>query len=272
MRIEPTPAAMPEPQLNLFAAELTPTADTVAALPKRRLHVGNHILEFTLKRSNRRSIGFIIDDAGLRVTAPRWVTVGEIDNAIREKQHWILTKLAERRERAARSRPAAMQWIDGATLSYLGNPLTLRLRPLQDKVIHLDDASAELIICLPANSSEQQLKDRVQAWLQVEARRVFGERLPLYAARLGVSYHSYTLSSATRQWGSCTADGRIRLNWRLIHFSLPLIDYVVAHELSHLREMNHGPQFWATVQSIFPEFEAARKMLRQQAPATLPPG
>ena len=94
---------MPEPQLNLFAAELTPSVETTAALPKRRLHVGNHILEFTLRRSNRRSIGFIIDDAGLRVAAPRWITVGEIDNAIREKQHWILTKLAERRERAAYS-------------------------------------------------------------------------------------------------------------------------------------------------------------------------
>ena len=261
---------MPEPQLNLFAAELTPSVETTAALPKRRLHVGNHILEFTLRRSNRRSIGFIIDDAGLRVAAPRWITVGEIDNAIREKQHWILTKLAERRERATRIQTVAMRWVDGATLPYLGGPLTLRLRALQDKVIRLDDTTTELIVCLPADSSEQQIKDRVQAWLQVEARRVFGERLPLYAARLGASYRSYTLSSATRQWGSCTADGRIRLNWRLIHFSLPLIDYVVAHELSHLREMNHGPQFWATVQSIFPEFEAARKMLRQQAPATLP--
>ncbi|MDP9109442.1 MAG: M48 family metallopeptidase, partial [Pseudomonadota bacterium] len=61
-----------------------------------------------------------------------------------------------------------------------------------------------------------------------------------------------------------------RLNWRLIHFSLPLIDYVVAHELAHLREMNHGPQFWATVQSVFPEFAAAKKALRDQAPITLP--
>ncbi|MEB0135795.1 SprT family zinc-dependent metalloprotease [Actimicrobium sp. CCC2.4] len=270
MSHQPSSAALPELQLNLFAAELTPGTGAPAALPKRRLHVGNHILEFTLRRSSRRSIGFIIDDDGLRVAAPRWVTVTEIDNAIRDKQHWILTKLAERRERSARTRPAAMQWIDGATLPYLGSPLTLRLRALQDKVIRHDDVTSELIICLPADSTEQQLKDRVQAWLQVEARRLFGERLPLYAARLGASYRSYTLSSATRQWGSCTADGRIRLNWRLIHFSLPLIDYVVAHELAHLREMNHGPQFWATVQSIFPEFESARKMLRQQAPATLP--
>ena len=103
-----------------------------------------------------------------------------------------------------------------------------------------------------------------------EAKRLFGERLPLYADKLGVAYHSYALSSATTQWGSCTAQGKIRLNWRLIHFTLPLIDYVIAHELAHLREMNHGPRFWATVQSIFPEFETAKKSLREQAPKTLP--
>ncbi|HEX8954995.1 MAG TPA: SprT family zinc-dependent metalloprotease, partial [Burkholderiaceae bacterium] len=116
----------------------------------------------------------------------------------------------------------------------------------------------------------QQLKDRVLSWLQQRARAIFAERLPLYAEKLGVRYRSFALSSATTQWGSCTAEGKIRLNWRLIHFSLPLIDYVIAHELSHLREMNHSPAFWATVQSVFPEFQEARKALRAHAPDSLP--
>ncbi len=109
----------------------------------------------------------------------------------------------------------------------------------------------------------------MQDWLQAEAKRVFGERLPVYAQRLGVSYRQFAISSATTHWGSCTADGRIRLNWRLIHFALPLIDYVIAHELAHLREMNHSPRFWATVQSVFPEFKAARKILRDRSQETM---
>ena len=270
-------------QLDLFAAEVTTPANpgfrsdlgTTAphaspAPPKRRLHVGNHILEFTLQRSKRRTIGFVIDDHGLRVTAPRWVSVAEIDSAIREKQRWITNKLSERRERNAHRIQPAMQWRDGAALPYLGGTLTLRLVTDQKTAVHFDGAGATLTVCLPSAAGEQQLKDRVQGWLQLEARRVFGERLPMYAERLAVTYRAFALSSATTQWGSCTADGRIRLNWRLIHFSLPLIDYVIAHELSHLREMNHGPQFWATVQSVFPEFAAAKKALRDQAPSTLP--
>ncbi len=288
LRKTPTPPDPSAHQLDLFAAELTtpatispttlPTTPTVSltpatpapgATPKRQVQVGNHILEFTLLRSKRRSIGFMIDDDGLRVTAPKWVTLNDIDASIREKQRWILSKLTERRERSARRLQPAMQWCDGATLPYLGAMLTLRIVAAQRNGIDHDSHSKTLIVCLPAAASEQQLKDRVQGWLQQEAKRIFHERLPLYAEKLGVTYRSYALSSATTQWGSCTADGRIRLNWKLIHFSLPLIDYVIAHELSHLREMNHGPQFWATVQSIFPDFEAAKKALRQQAPETL---
>jgi predicted metal-dependent hydrolase len=242
------------------------------ATPKgmRRIQMKEHVLDYTLLRSKRRSIGFLIGDDGLRVTAPKWVTLGEIESAIREKQRWIFTKLNERRERAARQLQPQMQWRDGATLPYLGADITLRIVATQAAGIFYDEPSRELTVCLPADAAEQQLKDRVQGWLQVEARRLFAERLPLYAEKLGVSYRSFALSSAMTQWGSCTADGRIRLNWRLMHFALPQIDYVIAHELAHLREMNHSPRFWATVQSVFPEFESAKKALRERGPETLP--
>jgi predicted metal-dependent hydrolase len=127
-----------------------------------------------------------------------------------------------------------------------------------------------LSVNLPAGAGEQQLKDRVLAWLEQQAKRIFTERLNHYAEKLGVRYRSMALSSATTRWGSCTVEGKIRLNWRLIHFSMELIDYVVAHELAHLREMNHSPRFWATVQSIFPDFEQARKVLREQSADELP--
>jgi len=212
----------------------------------------------------------MIDDDGLRVTAPKWVSVAEIESAIREKQRWIFAKLNERRERSARRLQPQMQWRDGAALPYLGADIMLRIAAGQSAGIRYDESARELTVCLPADAGEQQLKDRVQGWLQMQAKRLFAERLPIYAEKLGVTYQSFALSSAMTQWGSCTADGKIRLNWRLMHFALAQIDYVIAHELAHLREMNHSPRFWATVQSIFPEFEAAKKALREHAPETLP--
>jgi predicted metal-dependent hydrolase len=73
-----------------------------------------------------------------------------------------------------------------------------------------------------------------------------------------------SLSSASTRWGSASADGSIRLNWRLVHFGLPVIDYVVAHELAHLREMNHSEAFWDVVRSVMPDFEQARGTLRHE--------
>ena len=255
-----------------------PPADTTPAKPvapiatpgRRRIQLQEHSLEYRLLRSKRRSIGFLIDDDGLRITAPKWVSLAEIDNAIREKQRWIFAKLNEWRERSVHRLQPQMQWRDGATLPYMGSDVTLRIRANHAAGIAYDAATQELTVCLPADADEQQLKDRVQSWLQLQAKTLFAQRLPVYAEKLEVRYRAYALSSATTQWGSCTADGKIRLNWRLIHFSLPLIDYVIAHELSHLREMNHGPRFWATVQSVFPEFQAAKKALRERAPDTLP--
>src|SRR5208282_5533310 len=103
-----------------------------------------------------------------------------------------------------------------------------------------------------------------------EARRIFLERLALFAERLAVRYRVLRLSSATTRWGSCSAEGKILLNWRLVHFPLSSIDYVVAHELAHLREMNHGPRFWNTVAQVLPGFEAARAQLNDPPPEFLP--
>jgi predicted metal-dependent hydrolase len=259
------PAAQPAFPLTEPRSPSKPLADG-----KRRIQLREHTLDYGLRRSKRRSIGFLIGDDGLRISAPKWVTLGEIENAIREKQRWILNKLNERRERSARQLQPQMQWRDGATLPYLGEPLTLRIASAANAGISFDAQARELIVCLPADAGEQQLKDRVQSWLQLEAKRLFAERLPVYAEKLGVAYQSFALTSAMTQWGSCTADGKIRLNWRLMHFALPQIDYVIAHELAHLKEMNHSPRFWETVQSVFPEFVAAKKALRDQAPETLP--
>lgn len=245
------------------AAPHPPAAGTM-----RRTLINGKILDYTLRRSTRRSIGFMINEHGLRVSAPKWVTLAAIESALHDKQGWIFSKLAQRHERSTQHSP--QEWSDGSRLPYLGGHLILRLRVAASSTILYDAAAAELHVSLPFNASGQQLKQEVHTWLQLAAKRLFAERLPHYANRLGVSYQSFALTSAKTQWGSCTAQRKIRLNWRLIHFPLPLIDYVIAHELSHLREMNHSPRFWATVQSIYPDHALARKTLREQARLLLP--
>ncbi|MES3025116.1 MAG: SprT family zinc-dependent metalloprotease [Pseudomonadota bacterium] len=235
-------------------------------VPMRRIELGRHKVEFELRRSSRRSIGFMIDDSGLRVTAPKRITLAEIDNAIRAKQGWILSKLSERGERRAqRQQKPPVVWADGAELPFMGAPITLRLVPAARSHCNFDAELRVLTVGVVEGLAEHQLQEHVRIWFQAEAKRLFAERLDLYAARLGVGYSAFALSSAGTRWGSCTTAGAIRLNWRLIHFSLPLIDYVVAHELAHLREMNHSPRFWATVESVYPDYDGAKAALRTRS-------
>jgi hypothetical protein len=125
-----------------------------------------------------------------------------------------------------------------------------------------------LTLGLPHHATEAQIRDAVQAWLMREARRIFTERLNHFAPGLGVQWRRLALSSAGTRWGSARSDGSIRLHWRLVHFRMDVIDYVVVHELSHLRVMDHSPRFWDTVRSVVPDYAQVRQQLKE---ACIPP-
>ena len=233
--------------------------------------LAGHPVAYELRRSRRSSIGFVVASEGLSVSAPRWVGLGEIESALREKATWILRKLQEQRERTQRLEAARVEWCEGGNIPFLGETVILVLDPRTTGAVLHADAQAlpgvprlTLHLGLPHGAEPVQIRDVVQSWLQRQARRVFEERCQMFAQRLNVRMTRLSLSSASTRWGSASADGSIRLNWRLVHFGLPIIDYVVTHELAHLREMNHGPAFWDVVRSALPDFEQARGALRTE--------
>ncbi len=221
-------------------------------------------MAYELKRARRRSIGFVVGGDGLTVSAPRWVTVIDIERALVEKGDWILRKLVEQRERAQRLESARIRWVDGASVPYLGDKLVLKLDGTKTG-INLDADGRVLTVGLAPQATEEQVRETVQAWLQRRARAYFEPRCAHFAGLLGVSMKQLRLTSAQTRWGSASADGTIRLNWRLVHYSSSIIDYVVAHELAHLREMNHSPAFWSVVRSVLPDFEEARGRLKDES-------
>lgn len=237
----------------------------------RRIVLGGTPVAYLFRRGKRRTIGLSIGAEGLQVSAPRWTPLTEIEAALHDKARWVLAKLAEARQRQAAQQGARIDWRDGAALPYLGAPLTLRLDPRQQHGragAVLQSALPEgpiLWLGLPASASAQQVQDVAQAWLLGQARRLFAARLDHFAPLMGVRWQRLTLSSAGTRWGSASADGSIRLNWRLIHLDAALIDYVVVHELAHLHEMNHSPRFWAWVAQACPDYLALRAALKAQA-------
>ncbi len=229
---------------------------------------------YEFRRGKRRTIGFSVGAEGLTVSAPKWVPLYEIDKAVLEKSTWILTKLQETRARHERLESARIEWKDGTTLPFLGEQVIVVLDPRHafggvgaelksndvgtlPGVTHLT-----LHVGLPHSATPEQIRDAAQAWLMRQAKRIFTERLEHFAPTLNVQWRKLSLSSAGTRWGSASADGSIRLNWRLIHFRQSVIDYVVVHELSHLRVMDHSPRFWDTVRAVVPDYAELRGQLK----------
>ncbi|HEY8708725.1 MAG TPA: SprT family zinc-dependent metalloprotease [Burkholderiaceae bacterium] len=242
----------------------------------REAMLGQTLVAYAFRRARRRNIGFTVGSEGLTVTAPKWVPLYEIDAAVKSKSSWILRKLDDANERRQRIESARIQWQDGATFPFLGEPVTVVLDPRHGfdevgAVLATDAAAAPgvprmtLRVGLPHAASAEQIRDAVQAWLMKQAKRMFEERLDHYAPQLEVRWTRLALSSAGTRWGTAHSDGSIRLNWRLIHFRLPVIDYVVAHELSHLRVMDHSPRFWDTVRTVVPDYAHLRGQLKDEA-------
>ena len=289
-----TPASVPtsvqEPDFFLVADGLASSEHAAALVPQfrhpqanRELRLGHALVAYELKRSQRRTIGFSVGPDGLAVRAPRWVTLKEIDLALATKGTWILRKLQEMSERHRRLAQQQIEWCDGAILPFLGELVRLQLDPTH----RFEGAGAELAafemplgapepghngatpvkvlrLSLPLQASAAQIRDAVQAWLMRQAREVFQQRLNHFGPLLGVQWTRLSLSNAGTRWGSARVDGSIRLNWRLIHMRPSVIDYVVAHELSHLRVMDHSPRFWDTVRSVVPDFADLRAQLKSE--------
>jgi len=214
--------------------------------------LGGRLVTYQIKRSHRRrSISLRIDEDGLRVGAPVAATQRAIDGVLRQHAQWIVEKLTEWEQRRA----PTLRWTDGDVLMLHGEPLTLRLvsSASSPRLAGSDLIAPGTIATAPP----------VISWLQERAFAYFSERAADYCARLGLEAPHIRLSSARTRWGSCHIEGRIHLNWRLIQMPLRLVDYVVAHEVAHLKEMNHSTRFWRVVGSLVPDYTAHRKEIRR---------
>lgn len=272
----PAPSAgRPDPSAP---ADRTPSHPPAATEPpgytRRDIHLDGEPLGYAVRRSRRRTIGLTIRDARLLIQAPSWASQHQIEDVIRKKSAWISEKLKLSRERLEILSLQDTRWRAGGRIPYLGVMIELHLDSTREA--HFDGdprmpgADNRLSLPLPVAADSLRIQERAQAWLQEQARHEFGPRLQHCLARAGQSIQGWTLSAAQGRWGSCTARRHIRLNWRLIHLPAPLIDYVVAHEVAHLKEMNHGPAFWREVERLYPDFKQARDALARHHPASLP--
>ena len=213
-------------------------------------------IDYRLQRVRRKSIGLVITTEGLLIRAPNWTPLYEIDAAIVERHAWIakaIGKQSARREQLAAYR-------DGGHILFRGNKLKVEVR---QGLFESVDLTAQHCIATTVDGTfnAEALDDEIKRI----ARQELTEMASDMAARAALPLTSVTLSSARTMWGSCTSEGRVRLNFRLLQLAPELMRHVVAHELAHLVEFNHSKRFWAIVEGLDPNTKAHKRAIKAYA-------
>ena len=225
----------------------------------RSIELGDRVIPYVLRRARRRTIGLTIDHRGLRVGAPPRASIYEIESLILRHGTWVTDKLDEWR---ARRDAETVRLVDGVCLPFLSTTVEIRLALGANRALWSTQTPQRLTLLLRSPEDAPCVLERA---LRERAIDLFSERLACFAERMGLRPPALSLSSARTRWGSCSLRSGIRLNWRLIHFPPHIIDYVVVHELAHLREMNHSARFWAVVGQHYPDYRHARGELKRLA-------
>ena len=215
------------------------------------------------RRERRATVSIAVEPTGeVVLTAPRTATVDKLDRLVLNRAPWIVAKL---RRRSDLPPAPAREFVGGETFLYLGRQHRLRIEPDAPEIGPLTLEQGWLRLRLPRLLEEKHRAAYVRAalldWYTRRAQTRLPERLAFWSRRLDVPLPRLLIREPRKRWGSCHPSGIVRLNWRIIQAPLRLVDYVVAHELCHLRHEGHGRAFWATLGQAMPDCDARRASL-----------
>ncbi len=206
-------------------------------------------------RSRRRTIALVITpDAHLIVRAPLRASAALIDEVIRKKHGWIRKQIT-----AMQQRPQAIvhAYEEGEIFYFLGRAYPLQIVDDAGPAIERTDRLCVSRTILP------DIRGRLKRWYMEEAHTEIHARCMWFSMMTGYTPASVCITDARQRWGSCTHKGGLNFSWRLIQAPPGIVDYVIVHELVHLRQHNHSKKFWNKVQEMMPDYERRRKWLRE---------
>lgn len=223
--------------------------------------------DYILKQSSRRKTLSLQVKAGcVEVAAPEKMPATQAHAFVEEKQQWVLRKLEEQHQRLAEE--ASYEFVEGEHFPFMGETYSLVLGRAPLTQVHILRDRQVLYVLLGNRSRKpqhEQIKQALQQWYRDQAERILTEKTLALANRIGVTVAAIKLRQTRSKWGHCTRDGVIQYNWLIMQAPEPVIDYLVAHEVSHRVHLNHGKRFWNKVASVCPNYEQQRTWLREKS-------
>lgn len=232
------------------------------------LKLGKMVIPYEERKSARiKRISIRVTPDKVRVSAPTRSSKREIQAFIEKNSEWILENWVKLQETIIK--PSLRLYETGVKVPYLGRDIEIRISEIEQKMIsaRFESKTDSLNITLPLGISKEQRQEAVreilEKWFKQKARSIFLKKLDTWSQAMGVTYNQFRLKEQKTRWGSCSSLGNINLNWRAIMATESIIDYLVIHELAHLRYLNHSEDFWNFVARFCPEYMGYRKWLRE---------
>ncbi len=223
----------------------------------RRVTADGQEIVYELVRTARRSVECRVNAEGVRVFAPKRAPTAMIDAFVASRAMWIAEALARLQSREA-ARKAEAGPADGSLLTVYGEEKRVEVRP-GGKARVLDEGPA--LAVYGTDGTDEAVQEVLKAFLKERAREVLSGRVALYAEEMGCQPARITIREQRTRWGSCSSEGNLNFNWKLILTPPRALDYVVIHELCHMKEFNHSPAFWAQVERRMPDYRRWKKAL-----------
>ena len=224
---------------------------------------GETHLPYTIRRSARRkkTVAVTVDPAGrVLLVAPEHFATSRLDAMVRRKAPWIVQRLRRAQSHGPPASPR--EFVSGESVLYLGRHYRLKVDPHETGYAKL--RGGWLHVPAPARPRQTAtVRESVVAWFRRHAAERLPERVAAWRPKAGVAMPRVVIADQQKRWGSCDRRGTIRLNWRIIQAPMRLVDYVVVHELVHLRHRGHGRDYWQAVGRIMPDYERRREDLKR---------
>lgn len=227
---------------------------------------GTTAIRYELVYSKRKTIGIrIYPDGRVSVTAPTGLSRSDIEKIVLKRADWIV-RHQKKFQAAPRPIPLPRRYVSGETYQYLGQLYTLHV--VEDRRERVELGEGILTIVVAQTTNTKRIASLIEHWYHAQAEHVFTARLAACFPRvhfMGVPMPILTIRTMKTRWGSCSSKGRVTLNRKLLHMAEELIDYVILHELCHLKELNHSPRFYALMDRVLPNWRECRRRLNSIA-------
>jgi predicted metal-dependent hydrolase len=229
------------------------------------IQFGNQKIPYTLKKSHRRkTLSISVDQYGVSVISPIETAQEKIDSTLHQKAVWIIKQLSDFSEMHASVKERS--FLSGEKIPYLGRQYRLKVIKTDTREPNFRFYQDRFIAELPKETTEDEHRDLLYPlfvnWMKQKANSFAQGRIERFTLKLQQAPKKVIIKDQEQRWGSCTPAGTILLNWRIFLAPTSMIDYVLAHELVHLKHMNHSKEFWETLRMLLPDYEHRKEWLR----------